>query len=344
MGVDQPGRPDDLLHHLRAHAELVRPRGRGDEHDLGHERVELVERERTVVVRRREPKPEVHEILLARPVPLVHPPHLGHGDVRLVDHDQEVLGEVIEEAPRALAGRAAGEVAGVVLDAGTIPDLAQHLQVVLRSKLEPLRLEQLAVVLEPLDAFPQLLLDPPERRVHLGIRRHPVLGRPDRHRRLLAEDLAGQRVHLEDPLHLVAEELDPDRPVLVGGEDLDDVPPHPEPAPGEVDVVSLVLDIHEPAQDLVARPGFAGFDEEHDVLVVLGGAQAVDARDRRDDDDVPPLHQRLGRGVAQPVDLVVDRGVLGDVEVRDAQGSAGAGIAGARDRVIPTVRVLGYRF
>ena len=251
----------------------------------------------------------------------------------LIDHDQEILGEVVQEASRALPRRAPGEGTGVVLDPGAVPDLAQHLQVVLRPELQPLGFEELPLVLEPLQTLPQLRLDPVEGRGHLLVGRHPVFGRPDGHGGLLGDHFGGQRVDLQDPLDLIAEELHPHRPVLVRREDLHDVAADPEPAPGEVDVVPLVLDVHEPAEDLVARPGLAGFDEEHDVLVVLGRAQAVDARDRRDDDDVPPLHERLGRGVAQPVDLVVDRGVLGDVEVGLGHVRLGLVVVVVRDEV-----------
>ena len=51
-------------------------------------------------------------------------------------------------------------------------------------------------------------------------------------------------------------------------------------------------------------------------MVALRRAQTVDARDRRDDDDVAPLEERTRRAVAQFIDLVVDRRVLLDVGVR----------------------------
>ena len=53
-------------------------------------------------------------------------------------------------------------------------------------------------------------------------------------------------------------------------------------------------------------------------------ADAVDARDRRDDDDVPPREQRGGGRVAQPVDVVVEGRVLLDVEV--GLGHVGLGL------------------
>ena len=56
-------------------------------------------------------------------------PRLRHGDVRLVDEQDVVVGQVVEQRPRRLAGLPAGEVARVVLDAVAEPDFAQHLQV-----------------------------------------------------------------------------------------------------------------------------------------------------------------------------------------------------------------------
>ena len=52
-----------------------------------------------------------------------------------------------------------------------------------------------------------------------------------------------------DALDLVAEELDADRPLLVRGEHLDRVAPHAELVAGEGEVVALVLQLDEPAQD-----------------------------------------------------------------------------------------------
>ena len=55
---------------------------------------------------------------------------LGDGLVALVDEEQEVLGEVVEQAVGRLAGLAAVEVARVVLDALAVARLLDHLQVV----------------------------------------------------------------------------------------------------------------------------------------------------------------------------------------------------------------------
>ena len=72
----------------------------------------------------------------------------------------------------------------------------------------------------------------------------------------------------------------------------------------------------ELAQQLVAVDLVADPEPDHPVDVLLRRAQAVDAGHRGDDDDVAPGQQRVGRAVPQPLDLVVDRGVLLDVGVR----------------------------
>ena len=75
-----------------------------------------------------------------------------------------VLGEEVEQRVRRLARRAAVEVAAVVLDAGADAGLGQHLEVVLGAHPEALGLEQLALLLELLQALAQLDLDRRRRR------------------------------------------------------------------------------------------------------------------------------------------------------------------------------------
>ena len=103
--------------------------------------------------------------------------------------------------------------------------------------------------------------------------------------------------------------------LLVGGVDLDRVAPGPEGAADQVDVVAVVLQVDQPPQQAPAgrapRPPAA----QDPVAVLVGRAQAVDARHRGHHDHVAPHEQRRRGGVAQPVDLVVDRRVLLDVGV-----------------------------
>jgi hypothetical protein len=65
-------------------------------------------------------------------------------------------------------------VRGVVLDAAAEPDLAQHLEVVRGPHPQALGLEELALVLEPLQALVELLLDRDEGVLHPVLARHVV--------------------------------------------------------------------------------------------------------------------------------------------------------------------------
>ena len=84
------------------------------------------------------------------------PPICGTADVALVGEDDGVVGDVLEEGGGRLAGLAAGEVARVVLDAVAGAGRLEHLEVELGALLEALRLEQLALGDELVEALAQL--------------------------------------------------------------------------------------------------------------------------------------------------------------------------------------------
>ena len=142
-----------------------------------------------------------------------------------------------------------------------------------------------------------------------------VGGGPDVELLLLGQHLTGERVERHQPLDLVAEELDPDRVLLVDREDLEGVAAYAERASRRSQVVAGVLHLDELAQQRVTVEVLADLDVHHPVEILLGRTQAVDARDGRHHDHVAPGQQRPGRRVPQPLDLFVDRGVLLDVGV-----------------------------
>ena len=92
--------------------------------------------------------------------------------------------------------------------------------------------------------------------------------------------------------------------------------PDPEHIPVKGDVVALIADLHQLAQQLVPGVLLPLAQGDHHVGIVDGVSQPVDAGHRRHHDDVPPLKQGGGGAVAQALDLVVDGGVLFDEGVR----------------------------
>src|SRR5690606_2270805 len=117
--------------------------GRGRNADGGGaHRVPFLEAQRPVVHAGRQAEAVFGERRLAAEVAAIHAADLRDGDVRLVDEDEGVVGDVFEERRRRLARRAAGQVARIVLDAGAGAGRLQHLEVEAGALLQPLRLEQ----------------------------------------------------------------------------------------------------------------------------------------------------------------------------------------------------------
>ena len=99
---------------------------------------------------------------LPGPVTAVHRPDLGHRDMAFIHHEEEVVGEVVQQAEGPLPGLTPVEVAAVVLDAAAEAELAHHLEVVGGAFLEPLAFDEAALVVEPFHLLHHVLLDFPD--------------------------------------------------------------------------------------------------------------------------------------------------------------------------------------
>ena len=335
--VDDAGRPDELLDDPLALLQLIGPGGGAHVHGLVDRRLELLEGQRPVVERGRQAEAEVDQDLLAGPVVLVHAHDLGDRHVALVDDQEPVRREVIQQGPRPRASHPPGEMAAVVLDPGAVAQLAHHLQVERGPLAQPGRLEDPTLGLHLADPQLHLGLDVDERLLELVGGRHEVGRRVDIEVVPFSEQLAGERIDLGDPLDLVAEELDPDDPVVGRRPDLEGVAADPEAGALERLVVALVLQIDQVTQDGVAAVLAALAQAQDGRPVVDRRAQAVDAAHAGDDDHVPPLEQGVGRRVAELVDLVVAAGVLLDVGVRPGQVGLRLVVVEVADEVLDRV-------
>ena len=316
LRVHQASRANHLLHKLALGGlELVVAGGGGHVHGLPHAGFELVEGQRAVVHCGRQAETEFHQVALSRHVAFEHAADLGHGDVGLIDDGEEVFREVVDQRRRRGPRRTAVHVPRVVLDAGTEPDLLDHLQVVLGAHAQALRLEQLALVLQLLEPVRELFLNGLDSLFHALVRGHVVGGREDAHLVFLADHVAGERVDVVQRVHLVAEELHTHGHLFVGRDDVHGVALDAEGAALEVDVVALVLHVHQKAQETVALHFLAHAQHNRSVQVGLRGAQAVDAGHRRHHDHVAAAQKRGGGGVAQALHVVVDGRVLLNVGV-----------------------------
>ena len=200
-----------------------------------------------------------------------------------------------------------------------------------------MRFQHLALRLEERDLRVELRADIVQRAIDGRLVRHVLRRGEDREVIEAGQHLAGQRIEMRDLLHLVAEEGD-----AIGGLErrrlhLDHVAADAEPAPAEERVVALVLDVdqlpqHDVPVDLLPD------GEEHGLLLVLSRrAEAVDARNGGHDDRVSTKQQGARGRVPQAVDVVVDRGVLLDVEVGLRNVRLGLVVVVVRDEVLDRV-------
>ena len=164
-----------------------------------------------------------------------------------------------------------------------------------------------------------------------------MLGREDRELVLALDVLAGEQVDDVDRFDRIAEELDAVNQLFVDGDELEHVAAHAERAAHEVEIVAAVLHVDQLAQQRVAVHLLAERDLGRHFDVVGGRAQAVDARDRRDDQGIGARQQRLRRRMAQALDLVVDRAVFLDVRVGRRDVRFGLIVVEVRNEILDRV-------
>ena len=227
--VQQAGRPDDLFHHEPfGLAELVVGWSGAHIDLLACHCLELVECQRAVVGCRRKAESILHEHGLARMVAAVHRVDLRERHVALVYERDEVVREIVYQAERPLAGLAPVEISGIVLDAGAVAHLLDHLQVILHPLFQALGLEVLAYAFEIVELYLEVVLDMAHGRDAALLGGDEVVGRIDGDLVYLLYAGSGHGVDDGDAVHLVAEEFYADGIVSSAEIDVHRVPPHPE--------------------------------------------------------------------------------------------------------------------
>ena len=234
-----------------------------------------------------------------------------------VHEHERVVRDVFEQGRRRLAGLAAREPARIVLDAGADARRHQHFEIEHRALLEPLGFEQAPGPVQLDQALLHFLADAFDRLVERRARRDVVRVCVDLDALEFVVLRAGERIEFVDRLHVVAEQRNaPGAVFIVCGEEFDHVAAHAEGAAREIHVGAAILERDEVRDQLALVELRALGDVEGHARIGFDRADAVDAGDGGDDDDVVALEQCAGRRVAHAVDLLVDRGIFFDVGVR----------------------------
>ena len=311
--IEQTRGTDDLLHDLVGVVALIVRRGGGDIDRLPHPLLKLREFERAVVKRARQAEAVLHQIFLAGAVAVIHRPHLRQCDMALVHKQQEIFREIVHQRVRRRADRPPLNDARIVLDARAVAQLLHHFNIIGRALADALRLHQLLIFLEIRLPLVQIVSDLRDGALQLIPRRDIVRRRPDGTVGQNARGRAGDGVDLADAVDLIPEKLHADgfaRPV--GGIDLHRVAAHTEHIALKGNVISLVANVDQRAEQIVALHGHARAQGDHHFREILRLTQTVDAAHRCHDNDIPPLQQRGGGTQAQAVDLIVGGCVLFD--------------------------------
>ena len=316
LGIEQTGRADNLLDNLTGMLHFIRRGRRADADELTDALLEFLKAQGAVVKGTRQAEAVGNECFLACAVAVVHGANLRQGDMAFIDEDDVVLGEIIQQGIRRVAGLSAVEVAGVVFNARAVAQLAEHLDIILRALGDALGFNQIALFLEFPNAHIEVMLDAADGAVD-GVARRCVMRRGidgnvfQNHQRMPADDVDGA-----DAVDFVAKEFHADGTLVVsGGEDFDYIAAHAECAALKLNVAAVVLNFDKLTHQLVALHRHAGAQRDHHAFVLGRIAHRIDAGNGRDDDDVPTLAQSSRCAVAQAFDLLVDGGVLFNIGI-----------------------------
>ncbi len=102
---------------------------------------ELVKTQRAVIERAGKSKTVFNERPLTRGIALVHPANLRDGHVGFIDHGEEIIRKVIQQAVRGFSLLSAVDVSRIVFDSAAEAQLLHHLKVVGGAHSNPLGLE-----------------------------------------------------------------------------------------------------------------------------------------------------------------------------------------------------------
>ncbi len=125
----------------------------------------------------------------------------------------------------------------------------------------------------------------------------------------------------------------------MGREDLQGIAAQAEHAAVEVGVVALVVQLDQPAQELLAVDLLPDGERLGHGRIGLGRADAIDAGDRGDDDHVAAFEQRARGRMAHAVDLLVDGAFLLDIGVGPRHIGLGLVVVVVGDEILH--RILG---
>ena len=234
----------------------------------------------------------------------------------LVGEDERIVGQIFEKCRRRLAGKPAGQIARIILDAGAGAGRLQHFKIEHGALFEPLRFEQAARGIELGEALLHFHLDALDRLQKSRARRDIMGIGIDLDEFEVLRLFAGQRIEFGDRFDRIAKEADaPGAVFIVGRKQFDRIAAHPENTARKIAGRALVLQCDEIRDELALVDFLAELHGKSHRRIGLDRAYAIDAGDGGDNDHIVAFEQGARRRMAHPVDLLVDRAFLLDIGV-----------------------------
>ena len=187
----------------------------------------------------------------------------------LVHDKQKILRKIVDERIRRTSRRTPRQYARIVLNARAEADLLQHFNVVAGALRDALGLDQLAVFLEVFYALVEFFLQILDGFLQFFLGRDVVARRENSNMTQFTERNTGQRVNTADAVHLITEKLDTDNILIrVYRPDFHRVAAHAEAVALERNVVALILNRNQAANQLITAHLHARTDGNHHAFVV----------------------------------------------------------------------------
>ena len=273
--------------------------------------------QRTVIFCRWKAESIVHQRRFSWLVAKIHTSYLWHRNVRLINHNQIVIPEVIHQGIRRLSRLQSGQMTGIVLNTGTKTGLFHHLQIKVRPFTDSLCLKKLVFTFKIRHLFFHFLFN--------GLRclQDPLHWNNIMRCRVqsnvvqFSSNLPGQYIHLRDPINLIPEEFHPDRHIrFICRNNLHHISPHPEGSTVKIHIISVILHINQTPQHFIPVFFHPRTQWDHHILIVLRTTDSIDTGNTWYNDDIFSFGKGCCGRKTEFIDFFIDGRVLGNVSVR----------------------------
>ena len=176
-------------------------------------------------------------------------------------------------------------------------------------------LQQFIIFLEPFDALLVLGANILDGALNFFFRRSVVAARENSEEFRLFQNLASQRINPRNSIDVIAEKLHSISRFTARRKYINHVAFDAKRTARKVDIVTMVLNIHQLAQKFVLQTPLAALHRNRQIIIIRRRTKPIDAADARHDNHVAPCQQSVSSSMAQAVDFFVDCRIFLDIGI-----------------------------